>query len=67
MNLRDAVTDAGARALDLSHRAILTLGGGHLLPSAFAMPAVELAVTGRKPGLRRTTVLTAPICDEPGS
>jgi deazaflavin-dependent oxidoreductase (nitroreductase family) len=64
MNLRDAVTDAGARALNLSHRAVLTLSGGHLLSSAFGMPAVELAVTGRKSGLRRTTLLTAPICDD---
>jgi deazaflavin-dependent oxidoreductase (nitroreductase family) len=64
MNLRDVVIDAGARAMNLSHRAILTLSGGQLLSSAFGMPAVELAVTGRKTGRRRTTLLTAPICDD---
>ena len=64
MNLCDTVTDAGARAMNLSHRVVLTLSGGRLLASAFGMPAVELAVTGRKSGLRRTTLLTAPIFED---
>jgi deazaflavin-dependent oxidoreductase (nitroreductase family) len=64
MNLRDTITDAGARAMNLSHQAIFSLSGGRLLASAFGMPAVELAVTGRRSGLRRTTLLTAPVYDD---
>jgi deazaflavin-dependent oxidoreductase (nitroreductase family) len=64
VNLRDTVTDAGARAMNLSHRVVLTLSGGRLLSTAFGMPAVELAVTGRKSGRKRTTLLTAPIFED---
>jgi deazaflavin-dependent oxidoreductase (nitroreductase family) len=62
--LLDAVTDAAAKALNLAHRTALRVSGGRVLRSAFGMPAVELHTTGRRTGLRRSTMLTAPICDD---
>jgi deazaflavin-dependent oxidoreductase (nitroreductase family) len=50
--------------MNCSHRAIYTLSGGRLLSTAFGMASVELAVTGRKSGLRRTVMLTAPVLDD---
>jgi deazaflavin-dependent oxidoreductase (nitroreductase family) len=64
MDVRESFTDAGAKVMNWTHRAIFTVSGGRLLSSAFGMPAVELAVTGRKSGLRRTTMLTAPVLDD---
>jgi deazaflavin-dependent oxidoreductase (nitroreductase family) len=64
MTLRDAFTDAGLKAVNQTHRAILHLSGGRVLTSPFGMPAVELHVTGRKSGQRRTTMLTAPSIDD---
>jgi deazaflavin-dependent oxidoreductase (nitroreductase family) len=63
MPLRDDLADTGLKAMNLTHRAVLRLSGGKALTSVFGMPAVELCVTGRKSGLRRTTLLTAPIMD----
>jgi deazaflavin-dependent oxidoreductase (nitroreductase family) len=64
MTLRESLADAGLKTMNLSHRAILWVSGGRALTSVFGMPAVELSVTGRKSGLRRTTLLTAPILEE---
>jgi deazaflavin-dependent oxidoreductase (nitroreductase family) len=64
MNLRDSLTDTGAKTMNLSHRVIFKLSGGRLLSTAFGMPAVELTVTGRKSGQPRTTMLTAPILED---
>jgi deazaflavin-dependent oxidoreductase (nitroreductase family) len=63
MNLRDTLADGFLKSMNLSHQAILRLSGGRVLSSAFGMPAVELETTGRKSGLRRTTMLTAPVVD----
>lgn len=64
MTLRDSLTDAGMKMMNGTHRAILKASGGKALTRVFGMPAVELTVTGRKSGLPRTTMLTAPIMDD---
>ncbi|MGH9057844.1 MAG: nitroreductase/quinone reductase family protein [Acidimicrobiales bacterium] len=46
------------------HRLILRTSGGRLLTSAFGMPAIELRTRGRKSGLERKTMLTAPVIDD---
>jgi deazaflavin-dependent oxidoreductase (nitroreductase family) len=64
MNLRESLADAGLKTMNATHRAILRVSGGRVLSSAFGMPAVQLQVIGRKSGLPRTTILTAPIVDD---
>ena len=63
MALKETLADAGLKAMNSTHRLILRASGGRLLTSAYGMPAVELTVTGRKSGLPRKTLLTAPIMD----
>lgn len=63
MALKEAVADAGLKAMNITHRLILRASQGRLLSDPFGMPAVELTVTGRKSGLPRKTLLTAPIMD----
>ncbi len=58
------MTDIGAKVMNAGHRLILKVSGGRWLRSPFGMPAVELHVTGRKSGQRRTVMLTTPIHDE---
>jgi deazaflavin-dependent oxidoreductase (nitroreductase family) len=64
MALRESLADAGLKLMNRSHRAILKASGGRALATAFGMPALRLATTGRKSGLRRETMLTAPIIDD---
>ena len=64
MTLRDALADAGLKTMNLSHRAILLASGGRVLARPYGLPAIELYVTGRKSGLRRSTLLIAPIMDD---
>jgi deazaflavin-dependent oxidoreductase (nitroreductase family) len=64
MTWRQNLVDVGFKTMNISHRAVRRVRGGHALSSAFGMPAVELSVVGRKSGLRRTTLLTAPILDD---
>jgi len=64
MPLRQSLADLGLKGMNASHRAVLRLTGGRALTSPFGMPAVELHVTGRKSGLPRKTMLTAPIIDD---
>jgi len=47
------------------HRAILRVSGGRVLGRLAGMPVLLLTTTGRRSGLRRTTVLTAPLQDGP--
>jgi deazaflavin-dependent oxidoreductase (nitroreductase family) len=61
--LRNDLADVGLKTMNFTHQAILRLSGGRVLTSPFGMPAVELHVTGRKSGLPRSTILTAPILD----
>lgn len=63
MPLKETMADAGLKAMNATHRLILRASGGRMLTSPFGMPAVELTVKGRKSGLLRTTLLTAPIMD----
>jgi deazaflavin-dependent oxidoreductase (nitroreductase family) len=61
---REWLADAGFKTMNLSHRAILWASGGRAVTSFSGMPVVELGVVGRRSGLRRTTLLTAPLFDE---
>jgi deazaflavin-dependent oxidoreductase (nitroreductase family) len=63
MPLREDLADAGLKVMNFTHQAVLRLSGGRALTSVFGMPAVELHVTGRKSGLPRSTMLTAPVMD----
>ena len=63
MALKEVMADTGLKAMNMTHRLILRASGGRLLTSPFGMPAVELTVRGRKSGLPRKNLLTAPIMD----
>lgn len=63
MSHRSSLADIGFKAMSLAHRAILHATGGRVLGSAFGMPVVELRTVGRRSGLPRTTMLTAPVID----
>jgi deazaflavin-dependent oxidoreductase (nitroreductase family) len=64
MRLPHALNDFQMRALNVWHRYIRTVTGGRVMGRrVLGMTAVELHVTGRKSGLRRSTMLTAPIHD----
>lgn len=64
MTIKEALADTGLRAMNTIHRLILKASGGRALTSPFGMPAVELTVKGRKSGLLRRTLLTAPIMND---
>ena len=49
------------RVMNRVHRTVLALSGGRLGWTIGAMATVELHTIGRKSGLRRSTMLTAPI------
>jgi deazaflavin-dependent oxidoreductase (nitroreductase family) len=61
MTFRTALTDFGMKAMSRSHRALLAVSGGRIGWSLGRIQAVELHVIGRKSGLRRSTMLTAPV------
>lgn len=63
MGLRESITDAGAKIMNLAHRGVLRASGGRLLHNVFGMPAVELHTIGRKSGLRRSTMLATPLLE----
>ncbi len=63
MTLQHSLADIGMKAMSQAHRAILRLSGGRVLGSAFGMPVIELHTVGRKSGLPRSTMLTAPVID----
>ena len=50
--------------LEHGHRALLTLSGGRFPRTVAGMQPVEIHTTGRKTGLRRSTLLTSPIYSE---
>ena len=60
---RDRAVEAGAWLLETTHRTLLTLTGGRFPTRLIGMQPVELFTVGRKTGQRRSTLLTAPICD----
>lgn len=49
--------------LENGHRAVLRLTGGRFPRRVMGMQPVELHALGRKTGERRSTLLTAPICE----
>lgn len=57
----DKAIEAGAWMLEHGHRALLKLSGGRFPKTVAGMQPVELTTIGRKTGLRRATLLTAPI------
>ncbi len=63
MSLQQQLADIGLKTMSRVHRAILRTSNGRVLNSAFGMPAVELHTVGRKSGLPRSTMLTAPVVD----
>lgn len=63
MNIRTTLVDAGMKAMNITHRAIMAASGGRLLSNPMGMPTVELHTVGRKSGQRRSTLLTAPVHD----
>jgi deazaflavin-dependent oxidoreductase (nitroreductase family) len=64
MSVRESFVDVGAKAMNAGHKAILKVSGGRWLKKPFGMPALELHVTGRRSGQRRTVMLTTPIHDD---
>jgi deazaflavin-dependent oxidoreductase (nitroreductase family) len=64
MSLQQSLADISLKAMNKTHHMILHLSGGRVLSSAFGMPAVELHAVGRKSGLPRSTMLTAPVVDD---
>jgi len=61
---REKLIDIGAKALENGHRVMLKLSGGRYPRTVMGMQPVELHAIGRKTGERRSTLLTAPICEE---
>lgn len=64
MSTRDRLADALMAAMNLLHRAVLTLSGGRIGWQLGRMTAVELHTIGRSTGKRRSTMLSAPISDD---
>ena len=63
MSLQQQLADIGLKTMSRVHRVILRITNGKVLNSAFGMPVVELHTVGRKSGLPRSTMLTAPVID----
>ena len=61
---RNKMIDVGAWVLENGHRALLKVSGGRFPRTFLGMQPVELHAIGRKSGERRSTLLTAPICEE---
>jgi deazaflavin-dependent oxidoreductase (nitroreductase family) len=64
MRIPDKALEVGAWTLERGHRALLNISGGRFPRTVAGMQPVELHTIGRKTGQRRSTMLTAPICDE---
>ena len=63
MRTPDKVIEAGAWCLEHGHRALLKVTGGRFPKRVLGMEPVELHTIGCRSGQRRSTMLTAPICD----
>ena len=61
MQLPDPLVDLGFKSLNLLHRSTIRLSGGRLGRRAFGMAVVELHTKGRRSGLERSVILTAPV------
>jgi deazaflavin-dependent oxidoreductase (nitroreductase family) len=60
----DKVLDVGSWMLENGHRAVLKLTGGRYPKSLLGMKPIELFTIGRTSGQRRSTLLSAPICED---
>jgi deazaflavin-dependent oxidoreductase (nitroreductase family) len=60
----DAVASIGAWLLENGHRAVLAVTGGRWPTKLAGMQTLELHVIGRRSGRKRSTLLTAPICED---
>ena len=56
-------SDSALKAMNMVHRALLKITGGRAGWTLQRMPALELTTTGRRSGLARTTMLTAPLVE----
>jgi deazaflavin-dependent oxidoreductase (nitroreductase family) len=63
MNVQQQLADIGLKTMSRVHRVILRGTGGRVLNSALGMQVVELHTVGRRSGLPRSTMLTAPVVD----
>jgi deazaflavin-dependent oxidoreductase (nitroreductase family) len=63
MSLQQRLTDIGFKAVTQVHRTIVHVTSGRVLGSFAGMPVVELHTVGRRSGLPRSTMLTAPVID----
>ena len=64
MASKDLVPAVGAWVLENTHRALLFATGGRWPQRLAGMQTLELHVTGRSSGERRSTLLTAPIIED---
>ena len=60
----DLVASTGAWLLENAHRALLAATGGRWPTRLAGMQTLELHVVGRTSGEERSTLLTAPICED---
>ena len=56
-------SDFALKTMNAVHRVLLKVSGGHAGWTVSNMPALELTTTGRKSGLARKTMLTAPVVE----
>jgi deazaflavin-dependent oxidoreductase (nitroreductase family) len=63
VNVSPRLVDAGFRALNAFHRAVVRLSGGHVGRRALGMEIIELVTVGRRSGRPRSTMLTVPVID----
>jgi deazaflavin-dependent oxidoreductase (nitroreductase family) len=63
MSLQQRLADIGFKTVTRVHRTIVHVTGGRVLNSVAGMPVVDLHTVGRKSGLPRSTMLTAPLID----
>lgn len=54
-------SDRALKAMNSIHRTLLKVSGGKIGWNALKMPVLELTTTGRKSGLPRSSMLTAPV------
>lgn len=64
MATSDAVASIGVWLLEHGHRTLLAVTGGRWPRKLAGMQTLELHVIGRTSGKWRSTLLTAPICEE---
>ena len=63
MQRSPSLTDVAFKLLNLVHRNVVHWSRGRVGGSAFGMHVVELHTLGRRSGLARSTMLTAPVID----